>query len=113
MTLSQWQWWVLDGDVDHDAEGWREMKIGRSHTLGMPSVIHFFKAVPFRSEVTILMESADVTEALGQCEWMIQHHFDPFDYTMSPQWREMMTIWRNEDIQGRYRPFKEEQDAAA
>jgi hypothetical protein len=68
----------------------------------------FFKAIPFRSEVIILMESADVAEALKRCEWLIQRRLDPFEYLSSPKSRHMMAIWKNKGVLEVHRAFGEE-----
>jgi hypothetical protein len=58
-----------------------------------------------------LWESDDVAEALVECERIEQQHFDRIKYTNSPQWRKMLSEWKDKGIQGVYRRFDEEQDA--
>jgi hypothetical protein len=70
----------------------------------------FFKAIPFNSEVIILMESGDVAYALMDCEKMAQQRFDPIQYTNSPQWREMLVVWKYNGIQRVCRPFYQSLD---
>jgi hypothetical protein len=52
----------------------------------------FFKPIPFRSDVAILMESDDVAAALMGCEEMVSKHLDTLECRPWPPWREMIAI---------------------
>jgi hypothetical protein len=75
------------------------------------SAYAWFKTMPDRSEVTILLESDDVAAALVECERMEQQHLDMIKHANSPQWKESLLAWKNKRIQGSYRKFVEVLDA--
>jgi hypothetical protein len=41
----------------------------------------------------------------------MEQHFDPTKYTNSPQWQEMLLLWKNKGIQEELRKFDDEWDA--
>jgi hypothetical protein len=99
----------VDGYVDLFTEdGWKwDWSI--VHSASALEVL--FKTAPCGSQVTILLESDDATEALLEGERMEREHVDLVTNVSLPQWKVFLSAWRNKGIQRAFGKLDEAQDA--
>jgi hypothetical protein len=71
----------------------------------------FFKAIPFRSQVTVLVESSDILSAVVLCSGMEAMGQEPHEYTTMPQSLEMAKMRKNKGLVVHCRAFDGDLDA--
>jgi hypothetical protein len=71
----------------------------------------FFRALPERSNLTLLLESEDVLHALRPCESLVQHDIAIVENVSLPQWRGFIDTWQTRGIVEEYMKFDEDMDS--